>query len=79
MKKSRDLQPMARSGVGTVEFCRDCQVLHVNLGAISIRFTPTGFRELCCTLAIAVNRLAVEAETGHQPEESECKAKEGLH
>jgi hypothetical protein len=32
MKKSCDLQPMARSGIATVEFCRDCQVFHVNLG-----------------------------------------------
>jgi hypothetical protein len=50
-------EPLARGGVGSVEFCRDCQVLHVTLGAVSLRFTPAGFTELCLLLGVALRRL----------------------
>jgi hypothetical protein len=78
MKKPCDHQEIARGGVGPVEFCRDCQVLHVTLGAVSLRFTPGGFRELCLLLGVGLDRL-LHHETEHLSEQSRRELMDGLH
>jgi hypothetical protein len=69
-------KPIARGGVGTVEFCRDCQVVHLSLGSVSIRFTPAGFTELCLLVGVALHHLR-QKEGEDLPEESGCE--HGLH
>jgi hypothetical protein len=71
-------KPIARGGVGTVEFCRDCQVVHLSLGSASIRFTPAGFKEFCATVGVALHHL-LQDDAEQRPEESGCEVKDGLH
>jgi hypothetical protein len=79
MKRMCALETMAQGGLGTVEFCRDCQVVHVSLEGVTLHFKPAGFREFCLTLAMALNRFDFRQELENSGAEAQARAKEGVH
>lgn len=50
-------ETLAQRSIGSVEFCHDCQIFHVNVDAVTLRFKPEGFRELCRMIAMALSRV----------------------
>lgn len=48
---------IARNGAGQVAICPDCNVVHVELACMTLRFTPDSFRCLAALLASAQVRL----------------------
>lgn len=79
MKRMCALETIAQGGLGTVEFCRDCQVVHVSLQGVTLHFKSAGFRELCLTLAMALNRFDFRQELENSAAEARGCAKEGVH
>lgn len=57
MKEKCTNETLAQRGIGTVDICQDCQIVHVNIDAVSVRFKPDGFREFCRLMAMALHRL----------------------
>lgn len=51
---------LAETGIGNVQFCHDCQVFHLNLRAMTLRFAPGEFSALCWMLGQAWSRVQME-------------------
>ena len=52
---------LAETALGNVQFCHDCQVFHVNLRAMTLRFAPGEFSTLCWMLGQAWTRIRFDA------------------
>lgn len=59
--------PIAHSSAGQVAICAECQVVHVELGHVSLRFTPDTFREIGHMFASAQARLERASEASSAP------------
>jgi hypothetical protein len=45
---------LAQGLVAQVEYCEDCDVFHLNVESLTVRFRPTALRDLCDTLSTAL-------------------------
>lgn len=76
MKEKCTNETLAQRGIGTVDICQQCQIVHVNIDAVSMRFKPEGFREFCRLMAMALHRL----QSQPRPESGAVSSmKDGLH
>ncbi|MBX3662053.1 MAG: hypothetical protein KF804_06375 [Burkholderiales bacterium] len=54
---------IARGLVAEVEYCSDCEVLHLHLGAFSLRLKPAVLHDLRDTLSRALENLPQGTDT----------------
>jgi len=54
---------ISESAIGDVSICPDCNVLHLSLSHVSLRFTPDAFRALTELIGAAQARLDQVART----------------
>lgn len=57
MAEDHNTALLAQSQVCAVERCRDCGMIHLHLGATSVRIPPSGFAALCETLLSALSGI----------------------
>ena len=48
---------LAQGLVAQVEYCENCDVFHLNVDSLTVRFRPTALRDLRDTLSVALANL----------------------
>lgn len=72
---------LAKGVMCDVEFCPQCQLFHLNIGAMSLRLPPTALRDLCDTVgqALAAYHRAVATQSANEAEGARAPGVDGLH
>jgi len=53
-------KPLARGLVAELDWCPDCDIVHLHVGAVTLRLQPSILHDLRDTLSRAVNALDSE-------------------
>ncbi|MEK7816598.1 MAG: hypothetical protein AAB294_07245 [Pseudomonadota bacterium] len=64
---------LAGCSVCIIEHCADCDVVHVHVGAASMRFRPAAFVQLCETLLSALGQVTPDAIRAAWPMAADLK------
>lgn len=72
-------ETLAETGLGNVQFCHDCQVFHLNLRAMTLRFAASEFSALCWMLGEAWARVRLEPRGEAASAAPERRGPDGVH
>lgn len=59
--------PLAFNRACQIEFCTECEVMHVTVGPVTLRLQPSVGHQLCRALVEALERMPGRASLGPRP------------
>ncbi|MCA9649819.1 MAG: hypothetical protein KC501_07920 [Myxococcales bacterium] len=60
-------QSLAHNRTCQIEYCPECEVMHLTIGPVTLRLQPSAGHQLCSALVEALERLPSRAPTSLRP------------